>query len=63
MALRCQPSLVDTGRELNVHKTLRRRPGHLLNILCTFNLRPMSTGSSCLSLEINYTDTNHGRET
>ena len=35
---------VDTGRKLNVHKTLRRRPGHLLNVLFTFNLRPVSTG-------------------
>ena len=23
---------VDTGRELNVHETFRRRPGYLLNI-------------------------------
>ena len=35
---------VDTGRKLNVHKTFRRRPGRLLNVLCTFNLCPMSTG-------------------
>ena len=35
---------VDTGRKLNVHKTFRRRPGRLLNGLCTFNLRPVSTG-------------------
>ena len=35
---------VDTGRKLNVHKTFRRRPGLLLNVLCTFNLRPVSTG-------------------
>ena len=35
---------IDTGRRLNVHKTFRRRPGCLLNILCTFNLRPVSTG-------------------
>ena len=35
---------VDTGRELNVHKTFRRRPGRLLNVLCTFNLCPVSTG-------------------
>ena len=33
---------VDTGRKLNVHKTFRRRPGCLLNVLCTFNLRPVS---------------------
>ena len=35
---------VDTGRKLNVHKSFRRRPGRLLNILCTFNLRPVFTG-------------------
>ena len=34
----------DTGRKLNVHKTFRRRPGRLLNDLCTFNLRPVSAG-------------------
>ena len=28
-----------TGRKLNVHKTFRRRPGRLLNVFCTFNLR------------------------
>ena len=35
---------VDTGRKLNVRKTFRRRSGRKLNILCTFNLRPVSTG-------------------
>ena len=35
---------VEKGRKLNVHKTLRRRPGHLLNVLCTFSLCPVSTG-------------------
>ena len=35
---------VDTGRKLNVHKTFKRRPGPLLNVLCAFNLRPVSTG-------------------
>ena len=34
---------VGTGRKLNVHKTFRRRRGRLLNVSCTFNLRPMST--------------------
>ena len=34
---------VDTGRKLNVHKIFRKRPGRLLNVLCTFNLRPVST--------------------
>ena len=38
------PIPVDTERKLNVHKTFRRRPGRLLNVLCTFNLRPVSTG-------------------
>ena len=37
-------SSVDTGRKLNVHKTFRRRPARLLNVLYTFNLRPLSTG-------------------
>ena len=35
---------IDTRRKLNVHKTFRRRPGRLLNVLCTFNLLPVSTG-------------------
>ena len=34
---------LDTGPKLNVHKTFRRRPGRLLNVLCTFNLRPVSS--------------------
>ena len=38
-------TLVDTGGKLNVHKTFRRRPGRLLKVLCTFNLRPVSTGA------------------
>ena len=41
---------VDTGRKLKVHKTFRRRPGHLLNILRVFNLRPLSAGKSPCSL-------------
>ena len=35
----------DTGRKVNVHKTFRGRLGRLLNVLCTFSLRPASTGS------------------
>ena len=35
---------VDTGQKLNVRKTFRRRPGCLLNVLCTFNSRPVSAG-------------------
>ena len=33
---------LDTWRKGNVHKTFRNRPGRLLNILITFNLRPVS---------------------
>ena len=39
---------VDKRRKLNVHKTFRGRPGPLLNVLCTFNLHPVSTGMKCL---------------
>ena len=35
---------VDTGRKLNLYKTFTRRPGRLLNVLCTYNLRLVSTG-------------------
>ena len=35
---------LDTGRKLNVHKTFRKQPGRSLNILCMFNLRPVSKG-------------------
>ena len=35
---------VDTGRNLNVHNTFRKRLQHLLKVLYTFNLRPVSTG-------------------
>ena len=34
---------IETGRKLNVHKTFRSRPERLLNVLCTFSLRPVST--------------------
>ena len=43
---------VDTGRKLNVHKTFRRRHGCLLNVLCTFNLSPVSTGIVLTFLKI-----------
>ena len=36
--------LVNIGGKLNVHKTFKRRPGRPLNVLCTFNLRPVSIG-------------------
>ena len=37
---------VDTGRKLNVDKTFRNCPERLLNVLNTFNLRPVSAGWS-----------------
>ena len=37
------PYPVDTGHKLNVHKTFRRRLRRFLNVLCTFNLRPVPT--------------------
>ena len=39
---------VDTGRKVNVHKTFRRYPGSLLNVLCTFILRPVSAGTEII---------------
>ena len=45
--LRIQPNPVKTGRKLNVYKMFGRRPGRLLrllNVLCMFNLRSVSTG-------------------
>ena len=44
------PNPVDTRRKLNVHKTFRRRAGRFLNVLCTFNLRPVSTGKYAFDL-------------
>ena len=35
---------VETERKLNVQKTFRRHPRRLLNVLCTFKLRAVSTG-------------------
>ena len=35
---------VGTGRKLSMHKTFRRRPRCLLNVLCMFNLSHVSTG-------------------
>ena len=44
----CAGLPVDTGRKLNVHKTFKRRPRRLLNVFCTFNLRPVSTVLVCI---------------
>ena len=49
--------LVNTGRKLNVHKMFRRHPGRLVNVLCTFNLIPVSTGEThllCLGIRQNF---------
>ena len=37
---------LDTGRKLSVRKTFRRRPGRLLNVLYTLNLRTVSKGTA-----------------
>ena len=33
----------------DAHKTFRRRPEFLLNVLCTFNLRPLCRGQAMTS--------------
>ena len=38
------PAPLDVRRKLNVPKTFKRSPGHLLNVLCTFSLRPVYRG-------------------
>ena len=42
--------LVDTGHKLSIQKTLRSRLGLLPNVLCTFSLRPVSTGLRSLNM-------------
>ena len=49
---------VDTRRRLNVHKTFRRRPRRLLNVLCTFNLRPVSMGKGLFKVIFKNTSAN-----
>ena len=48
---------VDTGRKLNINKTFRRRAGLLLNVLCTFNLRPVLRGKLKITCSISFTVT------
>ena len=43
------PFSLYTRHELDVQKTFTRSRGHLLNVLCTFNLHPLSSGSMALS--------------
>ena len=47
-----QKDSVDTGRKLYVHKTFRRRPGRLLNVLYTFNLRSVYTGEFIMDIHL-----------
>ena len=47
---------MDAGRKLNEHKTFGKRPGHLKNALCTFNLRPLSRGTNNINVIL---DQNH----
>ena len=46
----CPPFPLDTERKSHVHKTFRRSLGRLLNVFCTFNLRPVSTGFEVFSI-------------
>ena len=43
------------GRKFNVDKTFRGRPGLLLNVLCTINLRPVSRGKWVKKSFVNHT--------
>ena len=36
------PSILDTGRKLNIHKKIRRHSKRLLNVLCTLNVQFLS---------------------
>ena len=36
---------LDKGRKLKVHIAFKRRPGGLLNVFCTFNLRYLASGN------------------
>ena len=51
-------NLLGTGRKLNVHKTFRRRARRLLNVLYTFNLRPVPRDklieSSCQDVSVKF---------
>ena len=38
------PSLLETGRKLNVHQNIRRHPKPLLNVSYTFNISPVPRG-------------------
>ena len=49
-SLTYSPYPLDRRRKLNIHKMFRRRPERLPNVLCTFNLRPVSGNTTgCIS--------------
>ena len=43
---------LEIGRKFNVHKMLRRRPGHFRNVVCTFNLHPVPRGKRKVELHV-----------
>ena len=45
---------LDTRRKLNVHKTFRRSPGRLLNVLWTFNLHPVPMGLLKYTIKLHF---------
>ena len=49
---------LDTGRKLNAYKTFRRRPGHLLNVLRTFDLSPVPSGGGGIQMWIWFCSSN-----
>ena len=50
---------MDTGRKLNEHKTFRKRPVNLLNVLFTLNLRPVSMRMAVLKVKVSYLSSKH----
>ena len=47
---------------LNIHKTFRTRSGPLLNVLCMFSVRPMSTGLDVKFKSLNELDKSNPHE-
>ena len=41
----------DTGHYLKVYKAFLKHSGHVFNVLCTFNLHPVSRGFDCSFLK------------
>ena len=50
LTLTYSPYPLDRRHKLNIHKMFRRHPERLPNVLCTFNLRPVSGNTTgCIS--------------